>query len=136
MAKIGRRRLARELVRLLNEQLNEQPDRKSVLLQMTAAYLVQTKQVNQAHLLINDIAEEILSSAKHLNANAYSAFELTDGSRQQIVDLLKEATGASSVELQEQLKPELIGGVVLTTPTMQLDASVVTRIKQIAGGTK
>jgi F0F1-type ATP synthase delta subunit len=131
MAKIARRRLARELVRLLNEQ----PERKTELLKQTAAYLLQAKQANQLHLLMNDIADELLAQG-HLNANVQSAFGLNDTTRQEIVAMLQSATGAKTVELNETKAPELLGGVVVRTPRAELDASIKRQITQLAGGMK
>lgn len=48
--------------------------------------------------------------------------------------MLKKATGAQNVELSETVEPELIGGVVIRTPQLELDASVKRRLTQIAGG--
>jgi F0F1-type ATP synthase delta subunit len=130
MAAIARRRLARELVRLLSEQ----PERKQQLITQTAAYLLQTKQAHQLHLLINDIADELLASQHHLSADVRTAFGLSDATRQEIVAMLQKATGAQTVELHETTEPELLGGVIVRTPKAELDASVKRQITQLAGG--
>lgn len=130
MAKVGRKRLAREIVRLLQEQ----PQRKSELLKQVAAYLIQTKRAHQMHLLVNDIADELLESQKHLSADVVTAFGLNDASRQAVIDMLKNATGAHTVELTEGRDPSLLGGVVVRTANLELDASVKRQLAQLAGG--
>lgn len=130
MAKLSRRRVAREIVRLLTEQ----PDRKAELLKQTAAYLLQTKKANQAHLLLLDIADELQESQGTIVAEVQTAFGLGSATRENIVAMLKKATGAQNVELSETVEPELIGGVVIRTPQLELDASVKRRLTQIAGG--
>lgn len=132
MAKIARRRLAREVVRLLNEQ----PARKTELLQQVAAYLIETKQAHQAHLLLADIADELLQTQGSLSADVSTAFGLSQGSRQAIIDLLTRATGAKTVELNEHRDTSLIGGVVVRTSQLELDASVKRQLTQLAGGMK
>lgn len=131
MARISRRRLARELVRLLAEQ----PDRQAELLRQTAAYLLATKQAHQAHLLVNDIAEELQAAQGHLGAEVRTAFALGDDTRQSIVATLQQLTGAKTVELNETVQPELLGGVVVRTPQLELDASIKRQLSQLAGGT-
>jgi F0F1-type ATP synthase delta subunit len=130
MAKIGRRRLAREVVRLLHEQ----PAQQAQLVQKLAAYLVDTKQTNQADLLIKDIADEFYVQQKHVAADVRHAFDLTPETQSRITDLIKQATGAASVELQATKEPELLGGVVIRTPRQELDASVRQKLKALSAG--
>lgn len=130
MAKPSRRRIARELVRLMTEQ----PGREAELIRQTAAYLIQTKRANAAHLLVNDIADELFERRGELSADVQTAFGLQDASRANIVAMLKHRTGATSVTLNESVNPELLGGVVISTPGLQLDASVKRQLAQLAGG--
>lgn len=132
MAKIGRRRLAREVVRLLNEQ----PGNRKVIVQQIAAYLIETKQTRQADLLLKDIADELYVQNKQLTAEVAHAFDLSDATKQAITDLLRAHTGAAQVDLETTKEPELIGGVVVRTPRQELDASVRRKLKAlVAGGT-
>lgn len=130
MAKLSRRRVAREIVRLLVAN----PARKNQLLQQTAAYLVQTKQTHAAHLLINDIADELLALQGSLSADVRTAFGLTGATRASVVAMLQTATGAKTVELTETVDPLLIGGIVVRTPQLELDASIKRQLTQLAGG--
>lgn len=130
MSKLSRRRIARELTRLLIAH----PERRSILLQQVAAYLVHHKQVNQLHLLVNDIADELLAQQKHVSADVTTAFGLKINSREHVVAMLKKATGAQTVALTETVDPSLIGGIVVRTPQLELDASVKRQLTQLAGG--
>ena len=130
MPKLSRRRIARELVRLMTEQ----PGRAAELIRQTAAYLVQTRQASAAHLLISDIADELFERRGELSADVQTAFKLQDTSRAQIVAMLKHRTGAANVTLSESINPSLLGGVVISTPGLHLDASVKRQLKQLAGG--
>lgn len=130
MAKIGRRRLAREVVRLLREQ----PARQAELVRQLAAYLVDTKQTKQADLLMKDIADEFYVQQQHVAADVRHAFDLTPETQSRITDLIKKATGAASVELQTAKEPELLGGVVIRTPRQELDASVRHKLKALSAG--
>lgn len=128
MAKIGRRRLAREVVRLLREQ----PQREAELMQQLAGYLLDTKQTRQADLLMKDIADELYVQQKHATADVRHAFDLTPETMQRITDLVKNATGAATVELQTRKEPELLGGVVIRTSQHELDASVQSKLKALS----
>jgi F-type H+-transporting ATPase subunit delta len=86
------------------------------------------------HLLLGDIADELLAAEGTLSADVRSAFALTSASRDSIVAMLKRETGANTVELNETVEPELIGGVIITTPQLALDASIKRQLTQLAGG--
>lgn len=130
MAKLSRRRIACEVVRLLVAN----PARKDELLRQVAAYLIQTKQASQSHLLLGDIADELLAAEGMLSAEVRSAFALSDASRDNIITMLKRETGATTVELNQKIEPGLIGGVIITTPQFALDASIKRQLTQLAGG--
>lgn len=131
MAKVSRRRVARELVRLLIAQ----PQRRAELLQQAAGYLVHHKQGHQLHLFVNDVANELLVQQKHLSADVVTAFGLSAQSRERVVALLQRETGATTVALTETTNPALLGGIIIRTPQAELDASVKRRLTQLAGGT-
>lgn len=130
MPKLSRRRVAREITRLLIEQ----PARKDELLRQTAAYLLAHKKAHEAHLLMLDIADELHRTQGQVSAEVRSAFGLGQATRENIVAMLKKTTGATTVELSETAEPELIGGVVIRTPQFELDASVKRQLTQLAGG--
>ncbi|HEU5187753.1 MAG TPA: F0F1 ATP synthase subunit delta [Candidatus Saccharimonadales bacterium] len=124
--KIARRRLARELVRLIRED----PNRRAALLRQTAGYLIATKQAAQAHLLIKDIAHELQADG-HVVAEVESAFGLSDQSRAYVKKVLQKS-GAHTIELNERVTPHLLGGLVIRTATAELDASVRRQLNQIS----
>ncbi|HKX72889.1 MAG TPA: F0F1 ATP synthase subunit delta [Candidatus Saccharimonadales bacterium] len=130
MAKIGRRRLAREVVRLLVEQSGRRAD----LVQQIAAYLIDTKQVHQADLLLKDVADELYVQNKQLSADVTSAFDLTTEAKAAITDLLRASTGATEVQLETRKDPDLLGGVIVRTPRQEIDASVRRKLKALSAG--
>lgn len=132
MPKLSRKRVAREVVRLIAEQ----PGRQKEIVQQLAGYLVATKQAASADLLLNDIADELLQTRRHLSADVQTAFGLSDSTREQVITMLKTHTGAQTVELNEHVNPELIGGITVRTSELELDASIKRQLAQLAGGTK
>lgn len=130
MAKPTRRRLAQEIVRMLRAE----PTRQADIMRSLAGYLIDTKQAGQQHLVMNDIARELLLSDGHLAADIQSAKPLGAELQQSLTAWLTSATGAKTVELQQRVTPELIGGVVVRTPSQEFDASVRHKLTQLAGG--
>jgi F-type H+-transporting ATPase subunit delta len=61
-----------------------------------------------------------------------SARKLSDSVRTELKQMMQQATSAKRVELTEHLDSSLIGGLVARTPDAQLDASVRTKLKQLA----
>jgi hypothetical protein len=76
--------------------------------------------VDDADLIINDIADELYQQTGRLVVEVTSAHPLTDEARQQLTDYLQETTGATTVELHEMTDESLIGGLV----AMATDLSV------------
>lgn len=132
MPKLSRRRVAREWIRLLIAQ----PQRRSELVQQIAGYLIANKMTHQLHLFVNDVADELLAQQKHISADVYTAFGLNSDSRESAAQLLRKVTGAVTVALTEVTDPTLLGGIVIRTPQLELDASVKRQLRQLAGGIK
>jgi len=83
-------------------------------------------------LIINDIAHELYAQSSHLLVDVTSARKLTDAVRAELKRTLLAATNARRVELAEHVDPTLLGGLVARTPDAELDASVRTKLKQLA----
>lgn len=130
MPQLSRRRVAREWTRLLIAQ----PSRRAELVQQIAAYMVVHKMSHQLHLFVNDVADEVLAQQKHISADVYTAFGLSADSRERVTGLLRNITGAVTVALTETVNPTLLGGIVIRTPQLELDASVKRQLEQLAGG--
>jgi len=125
--KLSRRRLAKEVTKAILAE----PARKNEILNQLAAYLLTNKKAAQADLLMLDIANELEETQGQLVANVVSARPLSSVSKMAITDKLKRQTGAKTVELNEELKPELIGGIVVRTPKFELDASVKRQLNRL-----
>lgn len=130
--KASRRVLARTVVtKLLTE-----PDRRDYWLKATAAYLMNHNMDEDVDLIINDIAYELYLQSGHLIVEVTSARELSNSTREELTRMLKEATNAAAIELSESIDPELLGGLIARTPSGVIDASVRTRLKQLASLTR
>jgi ATP synthase F1 delta subunit len=127
-AKVSRRVLARTIAaKLLGE-----PSRQQHWLKVTAAYLIDNGMAADIDLIVNDIARELYEQSGHLLVDVASARKLSDGIRDELKQMLKNATAAKRVELVEHVDPELLGGLIARTPDAVIDASVRTTLKQLA----
>jgi F-type H+-transporting ATPase subunit delta len=122
----------RVLARTIATKLLAEPERRSHWLKVTAAYLMDHGMDEDVDLIINDIAHELYEQAGHLIVDVTSARTLSDSTREELTRMLQEATKASTIELSEKTDPNLLGGLIAKTPDAVLDASVRTKLKQLA----
>lgn len=95
-----------------------------------AAYLVESKRLREADLVIRDI-EAALADRGVLLADIASSRDLSAETAKTIVNHLKDTTGAKTVELRSHVDPYLLGGVRIDTPGERLDATLRHRLNQL-----
>lgn len=88
-----------------------------------AAYLIDTRRVRQAELVVRAIEDELAANGMVV-ADVTSAHPLTDAEKAQI----KELVGANSIALRETVDPTVIGGVRVKTPESTLDATIINKL--------
>jgi F0F1-type ATP synthase delta subunit len=88
-----------------------------------AAYLVDERRTRETDLIVRDI-ESALARRGVMVADVASATELSSGVRKEIEKFLADTHDIESVHLREALDPELLGGVKVTTPEAQFDATI------------
>jgi F-type H+-transporting ATPase subunit delta len=120
------------LARTVAAKLLEEPKERKHLINMLAAFLVDTNRVNEIDLIVNDIARELFEQKGELLVDVTSARPLSDQVRSELVALLKSSTSAKQVDLTEHIDPTLLGGLIARTPDAQLDVSVRTKLKRLA----
>lgn len=119
----------RQVARSVAARLLAGDDSAAVLRQL-AAYLVVNRLQKQLAMYVGDIEYE-LAQAGTVVANVTSARTLTPDLRQQLIDYVQAETSARRVVLEESIDPAIIGGVIVRTPTLTLDASVTTKLKRL-----
>jgi F-type H+-transporting ATPase subunit delta len=122
----------RVLARTVAAKLLAEPDNRSHWLKVTAAYIMDHGMDGDIDLILNDIAHELYEQGGHLLVSVTSARQLSDSTREELTRMLKAATSASTVELSEHTDPDLLGGLIARTPDAVIDASVRTKLKQLA----
>jgi len=127
-SKVSRRVIARTVA----AKLLAEPGKQAHWLKVTAAYLLEQHMAEDVDLVINDIAHELFEQSDHLLVDVTSARKLSDAVRLELKHMMQQSTGAKRVELTEHIDPSLLGGLIARTPDAQLDASVRTKLKQLA----
>jgi F0F1-type ATP synthase delta subunit len=125
--KVSRRAIAEAITaKLLNE-----PAKQQHWMQVLAAYLVAHDMVNDADMLINDIAHELLAQSGQLVVEVTSAETLGAAVRKELVTYLQRETDAKDVQVHESTDPELIGGLIARTADAELDISLRSQLRQL-----
>lgn len=87
-------------------------------------------------MFLADIAEAYLILFRKLKnivlAEISTASELSESQEQALVAKVKKMTHAADVELKVQVKPDLIGGVVVKVGSQVLDASIKGQLRRLA----
>ncbi len=88
-----------------------------------AAYLVDERRVREWELVLRDI-EAALATRGIVVADVASARDLTDGARTAIKAFVSHEMKAKKVQLRETVESNLLGGIRLSAPGGEMDASV------------
>jgi len=117
--------LASKIAPMLLESSN-----REALVKQLAAYLVEEGRVAELELLMNDVALE-LERLGYSDVQLVSAHAVSSSVKQELVQIIKEQTGAKEVSLNETIDQSLIGGIIATTPSTEIDLSVRSKLKTL-----
>jgi F0F1-type ATP synthase delta subunit len=117
-----------QVARYVASQLPQQRQRS---LQEAAAWLIATNRTRQAHYLAQDVAM-ILARDGYLAAQVTSARPLEPKVKTEIEAFLSKLTAVQHIELTAAVDSSLLGGLRVTTPGAELDATVRTKLTTLA----
>ena len=120
-ARTSRRKLARYVAERLM-------DNDVTVVDEVVALLSHEKRQREVDLLVRDIQTELAERGLTVTT-VESARALTDEARSAIMTLLKNPQ--TVVQLSEVVRPELIGGFKLRTPTATLDATIAKKLNDL-----
>jgi F-type H+-transporting ATPase subunit delta len=121
-ARLSRRKIAAYFA-------DEIADGRNITKQL-AAYLVESKRVREADLVVRDI-EAALADRGILLTDVASSRELAAETKQAITAFLKQTTGAKDVHIRSHVDPYLLGGVRIDTPGARMDATLRHKLNQL-----
>jgi len=102
-------------------------------IRLAAAWMVDQGRVGEVRYLANDIARA-LADEGYLYARITTATQLGESARSEIEKFVARETGATRVEANTDINPDLIGGVRIETPDLELDASVAHKFAKFVEG--
>jgi F0F1-type ATP synthase delta subunit len=117
--RLPRRKLAKHSARLIIEG-------KTEIFDQLAALLVSEHRTQEASLLVRDI-EDQLAELGHIVVRVESAKPIDEATRTSIRQLFD----GQMVYIEETVRPELIGGIRLSTPTKRLDRTVLKKLNDL-----
>ena len=125
-ASISRRKLAAYAAAQLAAGTN-----KTAVLSEVAAYLIEQRRTQQVELLVRDVYAILARDHGHVVADVTAARELSDGLVESITKFVKIQENAQAVEVNTSIDPSLLGGVVIKTPSAELDTSIRTKLNAL-----
>ncbi len=99
-----------------------------------ASLLLEQRLHGQLDEIMADIAKEYARKHGIVEAEARSAFKLSESLKKELVGRVKESTGAKQVILHEEIDKSLLGGVVISAPDMELDLSLRSKLNSMQRG--
>lgn len=96
-----------------------------------AALLVDQRLHSQVEDVLVDISKEYARAHGVIDAEARTAYPLSDGLKKELIERVKQSTGAKSVILHEDIDQSLLGGVIVRTSESELDLSLKTKLAKL-----
>ena len=91
-----------------------------------AALLIEERREREADLLVRDI-ESILADSGQMIVQVATARPLDVATKKEIESMFDQ----HEVHIKETVRPELIGGVKITTPTQSLDRTIAKKLEML-----
>lgn len=127
--RVSRRALTRHVAQRLLA------DDSSVIAEL-AAVIVDEHRERELDAIVRNV-EVAMADLGTIVATVESAHPLSEATRHAITELLVSShDGATSVQLREVVRPELLGGVKITTPTAVLDATIAKKLNDLRANNK
>lgn len=91
-----------------------------------AALLVEERREREADVLVRDIEAQLAASG-HVVVRVEAAYPLDAAARHSVEAMFAGKT----VHIQETVKPELVGGLRIVTPTQALDQTIARKLETL-----
>lgn len=125
MKRYSRKQLALATIALLGKHPLKE------VIAVLAEEIMQEKRTNDIEIIAKEIGKQFLLAKKHLDASVETARALTPETREEIIDLLKQITSAKTVSAQYTVNSDLVGGFKVSTPIVEINASLARPLHQL-----
>jgi len=96
-----------------------------------AALVLEYRLHSQVDEILADISQEYARVHGVVEAEARTAFPLSEELKHALSERVKASTGAKKVILHEEIDTTLLGGVIVNAPDMELDLSLKTKLAKL-----
>ena len=96
-----------------------------------AALVLEYRLHSQIDEILADISQEYARVHGVVEAEARTAFPLSEELKDALSERVKASTGAKKVILHEEIDTTLLGGVIVNAPDMELDLSLKTKLAKL-----
>lgn len=93
--------------------------------------LVDRQRINIVEGVFNKYLENLRKLNNIVLAEVTSAIQLYEGEAEKLVAKIKNLTGANGVELETNIDPDIIGGVIIKVGSQNYDASIRGQLRRI-----
>jgi F-type H+-transporting ATPase subunit delta len=94
--------------------------------------LVDRQRINVVDGVFNKYLENLRKLKNIVLAEVTSAVKLYEGEAEKLVEKIKNLTGADGVELETNVDPDIIGGVIIKVGSQIYDASIKGQLRRIS----
>lgn len=133
---------SQELKQFLGNPTIKPEDKKAVLQRLVGEEVDQYMRnflmllVDRGRIIfLEGIGKQYLALLRELNqtvlAEVTSAVELNEGQQETVRERVKAMTGATEVEIQTQIDPSLLGGVIIKVGSQVIDSSLRGQLRRI-----
>lgn len=131
-----------DLELFLTSPVVQETDKKAVLRQIGGdqvhpyminflMILVERRRIQFLEGILKQFQTQLRKLKQTIVAEVTSAIELTDAQRQSVSEKVKAMTNAHEVELDTNIDPDLIGGVIIKVGSQVIDASLRGQLRRI-----
>lgn len=96
-----------------------------------AEILIKEKRTNEVDIIVREIGNQLLQKHGELTGTVESAHVLSEKNTQDINHLLKKVTNAKTIFLKHRINKMIIGGFKVSTPTLEIDATLARPLHQL-----
>lgn len=95
-----------------------------------AAFILENRLQNQLSDILHAVSLEYAKRG-FIEADVQTAFPLSQALKSEISTYIKNRTNAKHIELNEEVDPSLLAGVVISAPDLELDTSLKTKLAKL-----
>lgn len=124
------KRFSRKQLALATLSLMEKHPQKEVV-RVLAETLIKEKKTNEIELVVREIGNQLFQTKSELTGTLETASQVSEKNAKEIEHLVKKITNAKQVSFNHKVNKKVIGGFKVTTPNLEIDATLARPLHQL-----